>query len=136
MPEWLAVAVGMVWADMENDGLLPEVEPCAGTGDAELPGMYFVGLAHRSAPQRHSISGAGVSEDDLPAVILVSIADNFQNVVSEMPGAWGQACPYHLHPMKPVVLDEKAWWICAIRDERLGRIGAQELTPIQSDHAS
>jgi hypothetical protein len=131
MPRWLGAAVGAVWADLQSDGLLSEIEPCASTGDADFPGMFWIGLCPTSAPDRQSISGVGVSEEDSAALILVTIADDLQNVVSEMPGAWGQArprCPKHPHPLKPVVIDQQAWWTCELDAERLARIGAGELT--------
>lgn len=100
-----------------------------------FPGHVLDWPLPKVSSDRHSISGVGVSEDDSAALILVTIADNLQNVVSEMPGAWGQArprCPKHPHPMKPVVIDQQAWWTCELDAERLARIGAGELTPSRS----
>jgi hypothetical protein len=129
MPEWLAGAVKSAWVDLQKDGPLHELQPFASARDVEQPGMYWVGLT-ADLNRGGNISGGGVSSEFALADVLVVVADNMQHVVSETHEAWAQArprCPYHPHPMKAVVFDGEAWWICSSSHERLGRIGRGEL---------
>ena len=64
------------------------------------------------------------------AELVAWVADVLQEGLAETQGGWGQArppCPHHPHPVRPVVRDGQAWWVCERLGEPLYRIGAGEV---------
>lgn len=122
----LKVAVAMVDSEL-NGVVLTVVEPGTVTGElGPLPDAEDL----RSEPAEIPGGGGLVPRGLAGPPLLVWLAEVLQEDLAETQIAWGQArppCPYHPHPVRPVLRDGGAWWVCARLSEPLYRIGRGEV---------
>jgi hypothetical protein len=123
MDELMRQALVPVLHDLEGAALAaPRIEAADWTGDPDSPSVMLWGPTG---------NGMGVQVSRLAPTSerIASVADQVQEFVIEE--LWGQAptnwppCPRHprAHPMRAMVQDDAAVWVCPVDDALVSVIG-------------
>jgi hypothetical protein len=134
-PLWLSDAVRRVLVDMQQPTPVPLTMGWSLRAGTQW--WVWAGEGPQVTVGRWLIPGPS----DIPGLTVLFALWLQEEVLRETDAAWGEArpaCPGHLHPAQPYVLDEQAWWICPESRTRLARIGelANNPRPANDDSSS